>query len=65
MKQVLSALEYIHENGYAHGDIEGANLLLKKGYVYLIDFSLAVRLMNKNIYCEYETRAEKRHNGTI
>uniref|UniRef100_A0A1B6ELH4 non-specific serine/threonine protein kinase n=1 Tax=Cuerna arida TaxID=1464854 RepID=A0A1B6ELH4_9HEMI len=64
--QVLDVLEYIHDQGYAHCDVKGANLLLgtQKGtedQVYLVDFGLAARY----ITTEFKPDPKKAHNGTI
>ena len=66
MRQVLHSLEYIHTKGYAHGDIKGANLMLKSDHEsFLVDFGLAQRFKRDNVHQKYDIKPERRHNGTI
>lgn len=66
MRQVIQSLEYIHQRGYVHGDIKGANLMLNNDHEsYLVDYGLAVRFMRDKIHNKYEIKPERRHNGTI
>nr|BAN20720.1 serine/threonine-protein kinase vrk [Riptortus pedestris] len=65
--QIIDVLQYIHEKGYVHGDIKGANLLLglRKGTennVFLVDFGLACKYKVDN---EFKIDPKKAHNGTI
>lgn len=65
--QIIDVLRYIHEKGYVHGDIKGANLLLglRKGTennVFLVDFGLACKYSNDK---EFKSDPKKAHNGTI
>ncbi len=66
MRQILQSLEYIHNLGYCHGDIKGSNLMLKSNHeAYLVDYGLAYRFMRDKIHSKYETKQDRRHNGTI
>lgn len=66
MRQVMWSLEYIHSRGYAHGDIKGANLMLKTDQeAYLVDYGLAFRFKRDNVHQPYKIKPECRHNGTI
>uniref|UniRef100_A0A336KMG4 non-specific serine/threonine protein kinase n=1 Tax=Culicoides sonorensis TaxID=179676 RepID=A0A336KMG4_CULSO len=61
--QMLDVLEYIHHCKYVHGDLKGANMLLKgDSQVYLVDFGLASRYVTS---LGYKTDPMKMHNGTI
>lgn len=58
-------MEYIHEKGYVHADIKGANILLSassKAQVYLVDFGLATHYTNDKTF---KPNPKKAHNGTI
>jgi vaccinia related kinase len=66
MRQILYCLEYIHQKGYTHGDIKGANLMLKSdNEAYLVDYGLACRFKRDNNHAKYEIKPERKHNGTI
>ena len=50
VRQIMLTLEYIHRRGYAHGDIKGANIMLKNDdEAYLVDYGLAMRFMRDNL----------------
>ncbi|KAK9882964.1 hypothetical protein WA026_001181 [Henosepilachna vigintioctopunctata] len=64
---VLDVLEYIHERGYVHADIKGANVLLgstkeNKDQSYLVDFGLATKYQ---VGKEFKPNPKKAHDGTI
>lgn len=45
MRQMLEAVEWLHEAGYLHRDIKPENFLVdEQGHVWLIDFELAIAL---------------------
>lgn len=61
--QMLDVLDYIHNCTYVHGDLKGANMLLKDdSQVYLVDFGLASHFTTNK---EYKPDPKKMHNGTI
>lgn len=64
--QLLYSLEYIHEKGYTHGDIKGANILLKSdNEAFLVDFGCAIRFNTNGKHQPFVMKPERRHNGTI
>jgi len=67
MQQVLWSLQYMHERGYAHGDVKGANLMLKNdNEAYLVDYGLAFKFRPRDSdHLPYAIKPERRHNGTI
>nr|XP_023016800.1 serine/threonine-protein kinase VRK1-like [Leptinotarsa decemlineata] len=66
--QILDVLQYIHERGYVHADIKGANILMGvtkdtlNKQVYLVDFGLAAKY---NTDAEFKPNPKKAHDGTI
>ncbi|XP_031779043.1 serine/threonine-protein kinase VRK1 [Nasonia vitripennis] len=75
--QMLYALEYIHSQGYAHSDIKGANILLKKNsqeyrselektQAFLVDFGLAYRYRTSNgVHKPFLHDERRAHEGTL
>ncbi|KAL7294524.1 hypothetical protein TKK_0012054 [Trichogramma kaykai] len=76
--QMLYALEYIHSKGYAHSDVKGCNILLKKTSsdinnidiektpAYLVDYGLAYRFRNSNnVHKPFEHDERRAHEGTL
>ena len=69
--KVFDALEYIHDQGYAHNDIKAQNLLLEgngseqENKLYLVDFGLVSRYHRKGVHLPYEPDERKAHDGTI
>lgn len=64
--QMLDVYEYVHNSGYVHMDLKGANMLLGMGkaglsQAYLVDFGLAAKSTMK----EFKSDPKKAHNGTI
>jgi len=57
----------MHQRGYAHGDIKGANLMLKNDHeAYLVDYGLAFKFKPRDSdHVPYAIKPERRHNGTI
>ena len=36
--QIIDVLEYIHGNGYSHGDINPDNIMISDGNAFLVDY---------------------------
>ncbi len=66
MRQILLALEYIHQRGYVHANIKGANIMLKNDHeAYLVNFWLVYRFKPDNVHHKYAIKSDRCHNGTI
>ncbi|KAJ8687266.1 hypothetical protein QAD02_023060 [Eretmocerus hayati] len=75
--QMLYALEYIHGHGYAHSDVKGSNILLKKNsqeyrtelektQAFLVDFGLAYRFRTSNgVHKPFVHDERRAHEGTL
>jgi maternal embryonic leucine zipper kinase len=51
MKDLLNALAFIHENGFAHRDLKPENILFDANHrIKLIDFGLAANCGVNNCY---------------
>ena len=73
----MYALEYIHSKGYAHSDVKGCNILLKKNsgeyhseieknQAFLVDFGLAYRYRNSNgVHKPFQHDERRAHEGTL
>jgi vaccinia related kinase len=73
----LYALEYIHSQGYAHSDVKGSNILLKKKNqecpseiektpAFLVDFGLAYRYRTSNgVHKPFVHDERRAHEGTL
>eukprot|EP00051_Salpingoeca_urceolata_P016080 m.212086 g.212086 ORF g.212086 m.212086 type:complete len:489 (-) comp18583_c0_seq6:35-1501(-) len=68
---VVNALEYVHDHGYVHADIKGANLCrgrhaADKERVYLIDFGIACSYHQPSgDHIAYDEDPRRRHDGTL
>uniref|UniRef100_A0A1B6CHP2 non-specific serine/threonine protein kinase n=1 Tax=Clastoptera arizonana TaxID=38151 RepID=A0A1B6CHP2_9HEMI len=66
---IMDSLQYIHDHEYIHADIKGSNLMLgfnSQAPVYLIDFGLATRYINREgKHKEYIYDERRAHDGTI
>ncbi|XP_065557875.1 serine/threonine-protein kinase VRK1-like [Artemia franciscana] len=68
--KIINILEYIHCQGYIHGDVKGSNLLrgIKKGeedQVYLVDYGLATKYIKDGVMRRTEKDSRFAHNGTL
>jgi len=48
-KQIVQAVQYIHESGFIHRDISPANVMMKDGQVKIGDFGLAIQKKNPEL----------------
>ncbi|ARF02820.1 SWPV1-260 [Shearwaterpox virus] len=65
---ILTILEFIHENGYSHGDIKSGNVLLglNDNNIYLVDYGLSAKFLQGNKeHKPYFKNPKNRHNGTL
>ncbi|AYP74084.1 putative serine/threonine protein kinase [Fowlpox virus] len=64
---ILTILEFIHDNGYSHGDIKSGNLLLglNDNRIYLVDYGLAAKFIQGKEHIPYFKNPKARHNGTL
>lgn len=72
----MYALEYIHSHGYAHSDVKGSNILLKKYpdhnskvekiQAFLVDYGLAYRFRTGNgVHKPFVHDERRAHEGTL
>ncbi|XP_024916428.1 serine/threonine-protein kinase VRK2 isoform X3 [Cynoglossus semilaevis] len=67
-RELVTVLEYIHENEYVHADIKAANLMQghrDREKVYLADYGLSFRYCPDGEHKDYKENPKKGHNGTI
>ena len=66
MRQIMWSLEYLHNNGYTHGDIKGGNIMINNNrQSFLIDYGLSYRYQTEHGHVKHEPVKSKQHNGTI
>lgn len=53
MKQVLTALAFIHDRGYFHRDLKPENLLYQDGQVKVADFGLSKEYKRNQNHTNY------------
>ncbi|OAF68003.1 hypothetical protein A3Q56_04265 [Intoshia linei] len=66
--KMITALQFMHENDYAHGDVKALNILFGNNdpnKVYLIDFGIAQRFILNNEFISYNPNKKNKHNGTL
>lgn len=65
----MDTLQYVHDHEYIHADIKGSNLMLgliSQAPVYLMDFGLATRYIDREgKHKEYRHDERRAHDGTI
>ncbi|QHR82679.1 serine threonine kinase [Brazilian porcupinepox virus 1] len=65
---ILNVLNYMHDNGYTHGDIKSSNIAVgfnNKNNIYLFDFGLSYRFIVNGKHAKYKSNPNKMHNGTL
>ena len=68
MFQCLTAIEYVHRNGFAHRDIKPDNFTIglneNSNILYLIDFGLSIKYRSTKTSIHIELRNNKKLTGT-
>ncbi|QRY19008.1 ORF-138 [Teiidae poxvirus 1] len=64
---ILTILEFLHDNGFSHGDIKAGNILLglENNRIYLVDYGLATKFVVSGEHKSYTKNPKNRHNGTL
>ncbi|ALA62528.1 Ser/Thr protein kinase [Turkeypox virus] len=64
---ILTILEFIHDNGFSHGDVKASNILLglDSNRIYLVDYGLSSRYSIDGKHRLYLENPNNRHNGTL
>ncbi|AEN03748.1 ser/thr kinase [Yokapox virus] len=66
--EMINTLQFIHDQGYSHGDIKSGNIVLdqsNKNKLYLIDYGLVSKYISFGKHVMYVKNPNKMHNGTL
>ncbi|UYF00108.1 Ser/thr kinase [Monkeypox virus] len=66
--EILNTIQFMHEQGYSHGDIKASNIVLDqidKNKLYLVDYGLVSKFMSNGEHVPFIRNPNKMDNGTL